>query len=57
MLSFDAGAADEPPVRSPSWGISDKEVTQVKARLYRTAFAVSIVAVFLEGLGASFKWG
>jgi hypothetical protein len=30
---------------------------QVKARLYRTAFVVSIVAIFLEGLGAGFKWG
>jgi hypothetical protein len=30
---------------------------QVQARLYRTAFAVSIVAIFLEGLGAGFKWG
>jgi hypothetical protein len=29
----------------------------VKARLYRTAFAASVVAVFLEGLGAGFKWG
>jgi hypothetical protein len=29
----------------------------IKARLYRTAFAVSIVAVLLEGLGAGFKWG
>ena len=57
MLSFLAGRADEAPVRSPIWGMNDKEVDQVKARLYRTAFAVSIVAVFLEGLGASFKWG
>ncbi|MEA2283632.1 MAG: hypothetical protein QOK21_4239 [Solirubrobacteraceae bacterium] len=29
----------------------------MKARLYRTAFVVSIVAIFLEGLGAGFKWG
>jgi hypothetical protein len=29
----------------------------VKARLYRTALTVSIVAVLLEGLGAGFKWG
>jgi hypothetical protein len=28
----------------------------VKARLYRTALTVSIVAIFLEGLGAGFKW-
>jgi hypothetical protein len=58
MLSFSRGAADEAPVRSPIWGSIDKEVSQVlKARLYRTAFAVGIVAVFLEGLGAGFKWG
>jgi hypothetical protein len=37
--------------------VNDKEVIQVKARLYRTAFVVSIVAVLLEGLGAGFKWG
>jgi hypothetical protein len=29
----------------------------VKAGLYRTAFVVSVVAIFLEGLGAGFKWG
>jgi hypothetical protein len=29
----------------------------MKARLYRTALTVSIVAVLLEGLGAGFKWG
>jgi hypothetical protein len=29
----------------------------VKARLYRTALTVSVVAVLLEGLGAGFKWG
>jgi hypothetical protein len=29
----------------------------VKARLYRTAFTVSMVAVLVEGLGAGFKWG
>jgi hypothetical protein len=30
---------------------------QVKAHLYKTAFAVTVVAIFLEGLGAGFKWG
>jgi hypothetical protein len=29
----------------------------VKARLYRMAFVVGVVAVFLEGLGAGMKWG
>jgi hypothetical protein len=29
----------------------------MKARLYRTALTVSIVAILLEGLGAGFKWG
>jgi hypothetical protein len=28
----------------------------MKARLYRTAVTVSMVAVLLEGLGANFKW-
>ena len=51
------GNADVSPVRSPKRGMSDKEVNQViKARLYRTAFAVCMIAVLLEGLGAGFKW-
>jgi hypothetical protein len=28
----------------------------MKARLYRIGFAVSVIAVFLEGLGAGMKW-
>jgi len=28
----------------------------MKARLYRTAATVSMVAVLLEGLGAQWKW-
>jgi hypothetical protein len=28
-----------------------------KARLYRLALIAGVVAVFLEGLGASVKWG
>jgi hypothetical protein len=36
-------------------GGRDKEV-KVKARLYRTALTVSIVAILLEGLGAGWKW-
>jgi hypothetical protein len=28
----------------------------MKARLYRTAVTVSMVAVLLEGLGAAWKW-
>jgi len=31
--------------------------SQVKARLYRTALTVSVVAILLEGLGAGWKWG
>lgn len=38
-------------------GSRDKEVTRhMKARLYRTALTVSMVAVLLEGLGAGWKW-
>jgi hypothetical protein len=29
----------------------------MKARLYRTALTASMVAVLLEGLGATWKWG
>jgi hypothetical protein len=28
----------------------------MKARLYRTALAISMIAVLLEGLGAYWKW-
>jgi hypothetical protein len=37
-------------------GSQDKEVSGMKARLYRTALTVSMVAVLLEGLGAGWKW-
>jgi hypothetical protein len=37
-------------------GSRDKEVSGMKARLYRTALTVSIVAILLEGLGAGWKW-
>jgi uncharacterized membrane protein len=38
-------------------GSHDKEVTRLmKARLYRTALAISMIAVLLEGLGAYWKW-
>jgi hypothetical protein len=38
-------------------GSHDTEVIrQMKARLYRTALTVSMVAVLLEGLGAGWKW-
>jgi hypothetical protein len=36
-------------------GAVDKEV-HMKARLYRTAVSVSLVAIVLEGLGATWKW-
>jgi hypothetical protein len=44
--------------RALGWtGSHDKEVIrQMKARLYRTALAVSMIAVLLEGLGAYWKW-
>jgi hypothetical protein len=37
-------------------GAGDKEVNPMHARLYRLALVAGVVAVFLEGLGASFKW-
>jgi hypothetical protein len=38
-------------------GEPDKEVSaQMKLRLYRMAFTASVVAVFLQGLGAGMKW-
>jgi hypothetical protein len=38
-------------------GSHDKEVIRhMKARLYRTALAISMIAVLLEGLGAYWKW-
>jgi hypothetical protein len=35
---------------------SDTEVVAVKARMFRAALVMSVVAVFLEGLGAYMKW-
>jgi hypothetical protein len=29
----------------------------MKARMYRLAVTAGVVAVFVEGLGAGFKWG
>jgi len=29
----------------------------MKARMYRAALVVGVLAVFLEGLGAGLKWG
>jgi hypothetical protein len=29
----------------------------MKARMYRAALTMGVVAVFLEGLGAGLKWG
>jgi hypothetical protein len=38
--------------------MNDKEVSsRMKARLYRMAFVIGIVAILLEGLGAGYKWG
>jgi hypothetical protein len=36
--------------------VDDKEVTEMKLRLYKMAFTASVVAVFLQGLGAGLKW-
>jgi hypothetical protein len=35
---------------------SDMEVKTMKARMYRLALVAGVVAMFLEGLGASLKW-
>jgi hypothetical protein len=32
-------------------------LSAMKLRLYRMAFTASVVAVFLQGLGAGMKWG
>jgi hypothetical protein len=51
-------AADEGLVQAlRRAGSQDREVRPVKARLYRTALTVSVVAILLEGLGAGWKWG
>jgi hypothetical protein len=51
------------PDRQPGWKGSqggsrnDTEVNpMLKARMYRLALVAGVVAVFLEGLGASLKW-
>jgi hypothetical protein len=61
QMSNCSDSGPDPPmsarVRSPAAGEERQGGHQVKARLYRTAFAVSIVAILLEGLGAGWKWG
>jgi hypothetical protein len=53
LVDADGGRVSGFRVRT---GSRDKEVTGMKARLYRTALTVSMVAVLLEGLGAGWKW-
>lgn len=36
---------------------TDDTEVDVTARLYRAALAMSVVALFLEGLSAGWKWG
>jgi hypothetical protein len=57
MLSACSGATDadlarllkgEPETRSST--------TMIKVRVYRAAFVIGVVAVFLEGAGAGMKW-
>jgi hypothetical protein len=35
---------------------STRRSIEVKARMYRAALVMGVVAVFLEGLGAGLKW-
>jgi hypothetical protein len=36
--------------------VKDSEVPEMKARLFRIALAVAMIAMFVEGLGARAKW-
>jgi hypothetical protein len=36
--------------------ITESEVPEMKARLFRIALAVAMIAMFVEGLGARGKW-
>jgi hypothetical protein len=36
--------------------VYDSEVSEMKARLFRIALAVTMIAMFVEGLGARAKW-
>ena len=49
------------PMRSIAWLLKGEPMTRrsrtMKLRLYKMAFTASIVAVFLQGLGAGMKWG
>jgi hypothetical protein len=59
LLSFSLVDADEDRVsgfRTQESGAMTWRSTGMKARLYRTALTVSMVAVLLEGLGAGWKW-
>jgi hypothetical protein len=56
-LKLLAAATDNPVWKGSQGGSPDTEVKpMMKARLYRLALVAGVVAVFLEGLGASFKW-
>jgi hypothetical protein len=48
--------AENPTARRLSRGEPRDTEVNVKARLYKAALALSVVAVFLEGLSAGWKW-
>jgi hypothetical protein len=59
LLSFPLLSADEGGVSGFRIGLEAHGQgghQAMKARLYRTAVTVSMVAVLLEGLGATWKW-
>jgi hypothetical protein len=47
---------DSASSRSLWMGVEGHGGTRMKARLFRIAFAVAMIAMFVEGLGARAKW-
>jgi hypothetical protein len=56
LLNSGLQSAEKPLVRLLKGGPKTTRRSVMKLRLYRMAFTASVVAVFLQGLGAGMKW-
>jgi hypothetical protein len=56
LLNSGLQSAEKPLVRLLKGEPKTTRRSVMKLRLYRMAFTASVVAVFLQGLGAGMKW-
>jgi hypothetical protein len=56
LLNSGIQSAEKPLARLLKGEPETRRSVQMKLRLYRMAFTASVVAVFLQGLGAGMKW-